>query len=86
MKALLINVTGLVGSWHLIDVASDNVMRSGIAPVIFSFFLISSLLWLIVAFGRNQRVTVSHYSSADSPGISHGEHAGGGDGGGDGGA
>ncbi|WP_020413066.1 hypothetical protein [Microbulbifer variabilis] len=55
MKSFLINLIGLVGSWYLIDLASENPLNSTFAPFVFAAFLISSLLWFIVKFGVTQR-------------------------------
>ncbi|WP_334079247.1 hypothetical protein [Microbulbifer sp. M83] len=85
MKAFLINALGLFGSWQLIDISSESTFRSGIAPVIFTFFLVSSLLWLVVTFGKDQRSGSRQYSGGDAAGISsasNGADGGGGDGGG----
>ncbi|WP_139169576.1 hypothetical protein [Microbulbifer yueqingensis] len=68
MKALLVNLVGLAGSWHLMDVSSDSALRAGVAPVIFVFFLISGLAWLTVQFGRNPGGGRRTYVIADSSG------------------
>lgn len=81
MKSLIINLFGLAGSWYMIDLTSENLVNSAFAPLVFTGFLISSVLWFIVKFGVTQGSSSgSYFSSGDSGGF------GGGDGGsGDGG-
>ena len=82
MKSCLLNLVGLLGSWHFIELSSDSSLNSAVAPIVFTGFLISSVLWLIVKFGVNQRSNGGSYFGGDVGG-----HSGGGDcgGGGDGG-
>lgn len=61
MRAPLFNLLGLIGTWQLIDISSGNALRAGVAPVIFILFLISSLLWLLVTFGRDPHSGQSHF-------------------------
>lgn len=82
MKALLINLLGLIGSWHLIDLSADSALRSGFAPILFTLFLISSLLWLIVTFGQAPGSRGGSYFGGDSGGLVGGAGAGANGGGG----
>ncbi|WP_444919631.1 hypothetical protein ACJJID_11595 [Microbulbifer sp. CnH-101-G] len=77
MKSFLFNLAGLLGSWQFIELSSDSVFNSVFAPIIFVVFLISSVLWLIVKFGVNQRTGGGTYFSGDGGGCG----GGGGDGG-----
>lgn len=78
MRSFFVNFFGLTGSWYFIDLAAESILANVIAPILFTGFLISSLLWLIVKFGINQK---GHGGSVygGSPG---GFDGGGGDGGG----
>ncbi|WP_444927211.1 hypothetical protein ACJJI4_04395 [Microbulbifer sp. TRSA002] len=77
MKSFIINLVGLVGSWYMIDLTSENSLNSVFAPLLFTAFLISSVLWFIVKFGITQGSSIGGYfDSGDSGGF------GGGDGGG----
>jgi hypothetical protein len=80
MKVFFIIVVGLLGSWNLMDLSSQNTLKSGIAPIVFVFFLTWSLLWLIVLFGRERRSSGSSYFVGDIANASGGV-SGAGDGG-----
>ncbi|MFD1218249.1 hypothetical protein [Microbulbifer celer] len=84
MKSFLFNLAGLLGSWQFIELSSNSPLNSVLAPIVFTGFLISSVLWFIVKFGVNQRSNGATYFGGDVGGHGHG---GGGDcgGGGDGG-
>ncbi|WP_444890531.1 hypothetical protein [Microbulbifer sp. DLAB2-AA] len=81
MKLFLINLIGLVGSWYLIDLASEKPLNSTFAPFVFAAFFIFSLLWFIVKFGVTQRSGFA----GDSGGGDSGGFSDGGGGSGDGG-
>ncbi|WP_413662472.1 hypothetical protein ACG1BZ_14740 [Microbulbifer sp. CNSA002] len=72
MKSFIINFVGLVGSWDMIDLASESSLNSIFAPLLCTGFLISSVIWIIV------KLKVTHGSSFD------GDFGSGGFGGGDG--
>ncbi|WP_444886400.1 hypothetical protein [Microbulbifer sp. JMSA008] len=76
MKSFIINLVGLVGSWYLIDLTSENTLNSVFAPLLFTVFLISSVLWFIVKFGITQGSSTGGYFGSDDYGS-----FGGGDGG-----
>ncbi|WP_444932604.1 hypothetical protein [Microbulbifer sp. JTAC008] len=78
MKSFIINFSGLVGSWYLIDLTSENLLNSVFAPLVFTGFLISSALWFIVKFGITQG---SSSSSSAYLGSGYSGNFGGGDGG-----
>ncbi|WP_226649553.1 hypothetical protein [Microbulbifer variabilis] len=77
MKSFIINFAGLVGSWYMIDLTSENSLNSVVAPLLFTAFLISSVLWFIVKFGITQGSGTGGYF-----GIGDSGNFGGGDGGG----
>lgn len=83
MKSFIINFSGLVGSWYLIDLTSENLLNSVFAPLVFTGFLISSALWFIVKFGITQGSSSSAYLGSGYSGNFGGGD--GGDGNGDGG-
>lgn len=81
MKSFIINLLGLLASWHVIDLSAESALNSVWAPLVFAAFLISSLLWLIVKFGVSQRASSGGYcGDGDSGGFGGGD-GGGGDGG-----
>ncbi|QFT54438.1 hypothetical protein [Microbulbifer sp. THAF38] len=81
MKSFMVNLIGLAGSWYMVDLTSENSLNSIFAPLVFSGFLISSVLWFIVKFGVTQGAgTAGYFGSGDSGGFSGGD-GGGGDGG-----
>ncbi|MFD1217559.1 hypothetical protein [Microbulbifer celer] len=82
MKSFIFNLAGLLGSWQFIELSSNDSLNSVFAPIIFTGFLISSILWVIVKFGVNQRTNGGVYFGGDSGGHgSGGDCGGGGDGG-----
>ncbi|WP_444902869.1 hypothetical protein ACJJIU_13175 [Microbulbifer sp. CnH-101-E] len=81
MKSFMVNLIGLVGSWYMVDLTSENSLNSIFSPLVFAAFLISSVLWFIVKFGVTQGSgTGGYFGSGDSGGFSGGD-GGGGDGG-----
>ncbi|USD23094.1 hypothetical protein MJO52_08155 [Microbulbifer variabilis] len=81
MKSFMVNLIGLVGSWYMVDLTSENSLNSIFSPLVFAAFLISSVLWFIVKFGVTQGSGIGGYfGSGDSGGFSGGD-GGGGDGG-----
>lgn len=81
MKSFIVNLIGLICSWHMIDLTSENPLNSVFFPLVFTGFLISSVLWFIVKFGVTQGSgSGGYFGSGDSGGFSGGD-GGGGDGG-----
>ncbi|BBM03785.1 hypothetical protein [Microbulbifer sp. GL-2] len=81
MKSSIINLAGLVGSWYMIDLTSEKLLNSVFAPLVFTGFLIYSVLWFVVKFGVTQGSSAGGYfGSGDSGGFGGGD-GGGGDGG-----
>lgn len=54
MRALIVMLLGLFGSWSLIDVHSKSVLHNAIAPLIFILLLIAFVFWLVLKFGSNR--------------------------------
>ncbi|WP_445357977.1 hypothetical protein [Microbulbifer sp. ANSA005] len=81
MKSFIINFFGLVGSWYMIDLTSENFLNSVFAPLVFTGFLISSVLWFIVKFGTTQGSSSGAYLGSGYSGNLGGGDGGDGDGG-----
>ncbi len=48
MKSFLVILIGLFGSWHLIELSSDNLFSSVFAPILLFVFLISLAIWFVL--------------------------------------
>jgi len=80
MKSFIIISLGLYGSWHFMDLSSDNTFYAAICPILLTLFLISAAIWLVIKSGVSGRI-----SSRDTGGSSlGGGFFDGGDGGGGG--
>jgi hypothetical protein len=51
MKSFIIICLGLYGSWHFIDLSSDNTFDAAICPILFALFLIAAVIWLVTRGG-----------------------------------
>ncbi len=84
MKALIVILLGLYGSWHLIDIHSRNILHNAVAPLMFFLFLVAFTIWLAMKLGPDKRGGSgddgSGWSGGDF-GDSGGFDGGGGDGG-----
>ena len=77
MKSFTIIGLGLYGSWHFMDLSSDNTFYAAICPILFALFLISAVIWLVTRGGLSGRT-----SDRDIGGSMGGSFFDGGDGGG----
>lgn len=85
MKALLIIVAGLYGSWYFTDLSADSGWQNQFAPVMLAVFLIALLFWLVL---RGAGSKLKRGGLGDSHFFASGGDSGddgGGDGGGSGG-
>jgi len=57
MKSLVIICLGLYGSWHFMDIESDNMFYAAICPILFFIFLISGMIWLVTRGGVSGRTS-----------------------------
>ncbi|WP_444942914.1 hypothetical protein ACJJIK_12385 [Microbulbifer sp. ZKSA006] len=79
MKSFIVNLVGLVGSWYMIDLTSENSLNSVFTPLLFTAFLISSVLWFIMKFGITQGSSTGGYFGSGDSGSFGGEDGGGSD-------
>ena len=55
MKSFIIISLGLYGSWHFMDLSSDHTFYAAICPILFTLFLIASVIWLVMKAGFGGR-------------------------------
>jgi len=55
MKSIIIIFIGLYGSWHFIDLSSDNSFYAVICPILFTLFLITAAILLVTRGGFGGR-------------------------------
>ena len=65
MKSLLVIIALVAGAWHYIDLGSDNVFYSVIAPIVLVLALIWFTLWLVLVAGVKRRATVAERFNVD---------------------
>ena len=57
MKSFIIIGLGLYGSWHFMDLSSDNTFYAAVCPILFVLFLISAAIWLVTRGGFSGRTS-----------------------------
>ncbi len=57
MKSFIIIGIGLYGSWHFMNLSSDNTFYAAICPILFVLFLISAVIWLVTRAGFSGRTS-----------------------------
>lgn len=52
MRALIVILAGLYGSYYFVDIKSESISASVVAPILFFIFLVSFTMWLVFAFHK----------------------------------
>ncbi len=51
----LLNVLGLLASWHFTELSSDSLFQSVLCPILIGYFLIALLFKLVFSLGLGSR-------------------------------